>query len=572
MSNIIGKEFLAYYGKELSEGTLEEPFEMLRPEGYDIKAQYLCDAKFIKLVSRNDYTREPYERAGLITVSNYNKDELDKYVTSCNIKLKDCYHDRIFNFLYSEERIDSFKKLSKYLHYCSVIYDSYNNELIGCVTEPNNQYNSLYYGYTRKNHELMFSNSKKVLYNFCDSIKQLPDNTYMHNGVIYNLDGEIYKEDSKLIKNSRENADFLIEGINNLLTSITDSSVRTKIESNIQDYLNSNEPKKRIIDYITKKLDIETQKEILKIIKKTLKNHNIEETLNNEFEQRFNTKLEEYMNNTQLPVVHIIKYNDIVQGQTKGPYYHEKFKEILDEVQLDEPVMLIGPAGSGKNVAVSQVANALGKKMYYTNNASNEFKITGFIDAGGNYRETEFYKAFKNGGLFFLDEIDDSDPSALIVLNSALANGYMAFPHETIDRHKDFRIVAAANTWGKGSDLQYVGRNALDAATLDRFDNIYFDYDKKLEQSLYPNKEVLEFMWAFRNSVYKSKIPHIVSTRGIGKVYKKEINGFPIEQTLRSNVIKNLGQDDVNTIIGNMNDINRNNKYYQEVKKLRLTR
>ena len=234
--------------------------------------------------------------------------------------------------------------------------------------------------------------------------------------------------------------------------------------------------------------------------------------------------------------------------------------------------MLIGPAGSGKNVAISQVADALGQHMYYTNNASNEFKLTGFIDAGGNYRDTEFYKAFKNGGIFFLDEIDNSDPSALIVINSALANGYMAFPHETIDRHPDFRIIAAANTWGKGADLQYVGRNALDGATLDRFDNIFFDYDTNLEKALYPNDEVLQFMWAFRNAVYQSKIPHIVSTRGIGKVYKKEINGIPVNDTLTSNVVKNLGQDDVNTIIGNMQNISSDNKYYDGIKRLRLSR
>jgi len=209
-------------------------------------------------------------------------------------------------------------------------------------------------------------------------------------------------------------------------------------------------------------------------------------------------------------------------------------------------------------------------KMYYTNNASNEFKLTGFIDAGGNYRDTEFYKAFKNGGIFFLDEIDNSDPSALIVINSALANGYMAFPHETIDRHPDFRMVAAANTWGKGSDLQYVGRNALDGATLDRFDNIFFDYDRRLEQALFPNEQVLDFMWSFRDGVEKTKTPHIVSTRGIGKVYKKEINGMPVETILRANIIRNLGQDDLNTILGNMENINSNNKYYSAAKTLKL--
>ena len=234
--------------------------------------------------------------------------------------------------------------------------------------------------------------------------------------------------------------------------------------------------------------------------------------------------------------------------------------------------MLIGPAGSGKNHSISQITNALSLHMYYTNNASNEFKLTGFIDAGGNYRDTEFYKAFKNGGIFFLDEIDNSDPSALIVINSALANGYMAFPHEMVERHPNFRMIAAANTWGKGSDLQYVGRNALDGATLDRFDNIFFDYDRKLEKALYPSKQVLDFMWSFRDAVESAKMFHIVSTRGIGKVYKKEINGIPIETILRVNVIRNLNQDDLNIILGNMQNIDSNNKYYETIKTLKLVK
>lgn len=323
---------------------------------------------------------------------------------------------------------------------------------------------------------------------------------------------------------------------------------------------------------IIKKLDTETQKKLLMMIEESIKKYNLEENIDDKLEEKVNQKLEEYKSKIQVPVVHIVKLNDTVLGQTKGGFYHEKFEQILSQVQLDEPIMLIGPAGSGKNVAISQVADALGQHMYYTNNASNEFKLTGFIDAGGNYRDTEFYKAFKNGGIFFLDEIDCSDPSALIVINSALANGYMAFPHETIDRHPDFRVITAANTWGKGADLQYVGRNALDGATLDRFDNIFFDYDTNLERALYPNDEILEFMWSFRNAVYQSKIPHIVSTRGIGKVYKKEINGIPLQDILTSNIVKNLSQDDVNIIIGNMQNVSSSNKYYNGIKSLGLHR
>ena len=53
---------------------------------------------------------------------------------------------------------------------------------------------------------------------------------------------------------------------------------------------------------------------------------------------------------------------------------------------------------------------------------------------------------------------------------------------------------------------------------------------------------------------------------------KKEVNGIPVEDILTSNVIKNLNQDDTNTIIGNMSNINETNKFYSGIKSLRLHR
>ena len=55
-------------------------------------------------------------------------------------------------------------------------------------------------------------------------------------------------------------------------------------------------------------------------------------------------------------------------------------------------------------------------------------------------------------------------------------------------------------------------------------------------------------------------------------LYKKDQNGFPVEDILTSNVVKNLSQDDVNTIIGNMTNVSSNNKYMSGVKKLVLRR
>lgn len=521
--------FIAYKGQEIDHNTIINVLKEIDTIGHGTVWTDGLNTLFVKrykyLVDNEFYFNKENK---ILTVSAYNRKEFQKIVNNYSkYNINDFRRiSRIINFLYDEYKEKMFKILGDNAHFCSVIWDDKNKDFVAGVTKPNSRYTHLYYGYTEKNHEIMYSNNRKILSQFCNEIGQIPKNTYMKNGELYTIDGQKYNA----------NKTFDKKGL--------------------------------ILNFTAE----ETKRQISQIIKNTVEEFGLESKITEKLNAVLDEKLENYVNQVQIPKVNIIKMNDTILGQTKGGFYHEKFEQILTQVQLDEPIMLIGPAGSGKNVAIQQVADALGKHMYYTNNASNEFKLTGFIDAGGNYRDTEFYKAFKNGGIFFLDEIDNSDPSALIVINSALANGYMAFPHETIDRHSDFRIIAAANTWGKGADLQYVGRNALDGATLDRFDNIFFDYDTNLEKALYPNDEVLQFMWAFRNAVYKSKIPHIVSTRGIGKVYKKEINGIPVNDTLTSNVIKNLGQDDVNTIIGNMQNISSDNKYYDGIMRLRLRR
>ena len=572
-----GKWFIAYKGVDINLNDIVSALRNICPQSYTVRSKIGDNLIFSKIVYA-DYEddRDPHWEGdtGILTVNGYVQSEIRNAVSvysKYHINDEDRYQ-RLTNYMYREYKTGFFEKLKSYMHFCSAVWDRNTNSLIAGVSEPINEFTHLYYGYTRKNSEVMFSNNKDLLKQFCEDIVEMEPNTYMRNGEIFTLDGGPFKKETSLIKNTRENATSLIEGLNALLVQVTDSAVRAKIEENVEAYLLSQDPKKKISDYVFNELDKELKTQILQIIKRTIEEYSIEHEITTQLNELFNEKLSDYASQITVPITHIIKLNDVILGKTQGGFYHERFEQILTQTQLDEPIMLIGPAGSGKNVAISQVADALGLHMYYTNNASNEFKLTGFIDAGGNYRDTEFYKAFKNGGVFFLDEIDNSDPSALIVINSALANGYMAFPHETIDRHPDFRIIAAANTWGKGADLQYVGRNALDGATLDRFDNIFFDYDKNLEQALYPNDEVLQFMWAFRNAVYQSKVPHIVSTRGIGKVYKKEINGIPVPYILTSNVIKNLGQDDINVIIGNMQDIRSDNKFYEGIKQLRLSR
>jgi hypothetical protein len=575
-----GGVFIAYQGNDYNKEDIVRRLQKYCPSSYNVRAiskeeHGIVFAKVVYYNYADD--RDPYynSQTKIMTASGYNQNEIsnvNSYYSRYGIDDSDKYHVLI-NKIYKDYDTQVFRKLSDEMDFCSVIWDGNKRQLIAGVTEGHGEYTSLFYGHTERSGEVMYSNSETLLNEFCNDVKKVEPNTFVIDEEVFDLNGDVVNNgNGPLIKKTRQNADNLLDGLNALLVSITKEAVIEKIKENLEEYLASDDPKKRLTDYIVKELDTATQREVLDIIKKTIDNYNVENNIAQTLQVEFDKVLEEYTKTINVPVSYNIYLNGNQIATTKGGFYHEKYPQILRQAQLDEPIMLIGPAGSGKNVAVAQVAESLGLKMYYTNNASNEFKLTGFIDAGGNYRDTEFYKAFKNGGLFFLDEIDNSDPSALIVINSALANGYMAFPHETIDRHPDFHIIAAANTWGKGADLQYVGRNALDAATLDRFDNIFFDYDRKLEECLYPSEEVLAFMWSFRDAVLKAKIPHVVSTRGIGKVYKKDINGLPVQDILTSNVIKNLSQDDVNSIIGNMRDVSSNNKYFEGVKRLTLRR
>lgn len=163
---------------------------------------------------------------------------------------------------------------------------------------------------------------------------------------------------------------------------------------------------------------------------------------------------------------------------------HHKFPLLAAAVAARVNVMLVGPAGSGKTTAAVKAAQALGLPFYGTGAINSEYKLTGFIDAQGRIVSTAFRKAFEHGGVFLFDEIDASLPGALLAFNAALANDWMDFPDANVKRHDDFRVIAGANTFGTGADRQYVGRNQLDAASLDRYAVIDWGYDEALEASL----------------------------------------------------------------------------------------
>ena len=168
----------------------------------------------------------------------------------------------------------------------------------------------------------------------------------------------------------------------------------------------------------------------------------------------------------------------------EGVLMHNKTPLLLSAVSAGVNVMMVGPAGSGKTTAAHEAAKALGIPFYFTGAIDSAYKLTGFIDAQGRLVRTAFREAFEHGGVFLFDEMDSSMPAALLAFNAALANGHADFPDGIIERHPDFRAIAACNTFGGGANRQYVGRLQLDAASLDRFATLTWDYCPALEAAL----------------------------------------------------------------------------------------
>ncbi len=197
--------------------------------------------------------------------------------------------------------------------------------------------------------------------------------------------------------------------------------------------------------------------------------------------------------------------------------------------------MLKGPTGSGKTVAGEQLAECLELPFDHVNctEGMSETWIhgrntpNGFIPGG-------FFKSYRDGGVFLLDEIDACNENVLLGINTALANGKYHNPMngETVKRHPNFICIGAANTNGKGGTGAYTGRSRLDGATLNRFSILCVEYNTDLERELCPDKKLLEVLWTIRVKLTEKKSQDVISTRDIKNAYLQSQVGMSQKEIL----------------------------------------
>lgn len=237
---------------------------------------------------------------------------------------------------------------------------------------------------------------------------------------------------------------------------------------------------------------------------------------------------------------------------------HEKLADVTTDLLAGEHVLMVGPAGTGKSTIAEQAAESIGIPYYSISLSpmTAASQILGYMQADGEYVRSLFREAFEHGGVFHFDEFDNGHPSVLAVVNASLANGQMAFPDQMVKRHPDFRCVASANTYGRGPDRAYVGRQQIDAATLDRFSIETIGVDEALELSLCMATgldkaqvlSVLDYVRSLRTNAEERAMTVVISPRASVGMCRLLAAGKTWEAAIESRLRRGMSEKDWNKL------------------------
>jgi MoxR-like ATPase len=236
-----------------------------------------------------------------------------------------------------------------------------------------------------------------------------------------------------------------------------------------------------------------------------------------------------------------------VKARTLEERTHKQFAELMGLISEGHSnLMMVGPAGSGKTTLARNVAKALSLDFGFISLSAGvtETHLFGRMlpqsDGTWGYQPSRFVNIYRNGGVFLFDELDAADGNVIVSVNAALANGVLCNPvtGEVIERHADCLIVTAANTFGTGGSTQYVGRNALDAATLDRFvlATLLVTYDTDLEADIAgsllnstKSNALLAWVGVLRGRVEYNRLRRVISTRLVVNAAKAMAKGCTLD-------------------------------------------
>jgi len=240
------------------------------------------------------------------------------------------------------------------------------------------------------------------------------------------------------------------------------------------------------------------------------------------------------------PVINEIKVNGYKPTTIPGRV-HKNLSHVLNLAQVEKNIYLVGAAGTGKTTLAKQAAESMGLNFAQVSctEGMSETKLIGYNNLESQYMEPDLVSIYEKGGVFLFDEVDASDSNTMLIMNSAIANGILSVPARRKKthavRHKDTVIICAANTYGNGS-FDYVGRNQMDAAFMDRFScsKVLIEYDQDLEREILPNEFYLNKLWSIRERIFEVKIRKVMSTRTVASVSRQMSAGTTYNQIMEA--------------------------------------
>lgn len=225
------------------------------------------------------------------------------------------------------------------------------------------------------------------------------------------------------------------------------------------------------------------------------------------------TRKKEFINNhIVLTYAEIIKY-DIDEDRE---IYEKDFSRFAKILKSSHNIYLYGNAGNGKTTFAFNMAEELGLKLYAINSVKNEYSVKGFFDLEGNYQKSLYENWYEKGGVLLLDEADSYSSNGMLYLNQGIEinSKYMTLENgDIIQKNKNCYVIACANTDGEGRTNEYIGRNTMDKAFMNRFSKIQF------KEYAYIHKKILgENYRTFKNFFERKE--ETLTTRNCVKIKK----------------------------------------------------
>lgn len=222
------------------------------------------------------------------------------------------------------------------------------------------------------------------------------------------------------------------------------------------------------------------------------------------------------------------------------PRAHKMLETVVQALQAGVYPFLVGPAGSGKTTLAKQCATALDLPFGMIARASHKTDLFGYKGLDGVYHDTVFRRIYEKGGVMLFDEISCGEADVTTLLNAPMANGFVDFPDGMVEQSPDCYFIWADNTYGRGGDRTYVGRNEMDGSTLDRVVTYEIGYDEALEDELAQHPEWVARVRQVRKAVEQENLRYIVSPRASMFGAKLLRVGQPWKQVEESVIFKGM--------------------------------